>query len=200
MSADIPPPRLGAWATWHPEDGCRIHSDGRPIGLAAALTLIEVLVAYVRHAATHPEISHMARYDIAALRRELRRDEALRLVAYLCSAGKLTIGYGHTDGVRGGDTCTQEQAERWLDQDIEIAAAGLDRALPWWRSLSDARQRVLLNMSFNLGLPRLLGFKRMLYALSIGDYPGAAVEALNSKWAGQVGNRATRLADMISRG
>ncbi|EPY01366.1 glycoside hydrolase family protein [Magnetospirillum fulvum] len=135
------------------------------------------------------------------LRCELRRDEALRLVAYLCSAGKLTLGYGHTDGVQGGDTCTQEQAERWLDQDIAIAAAGLDRALPWdWRGLSDARQRALINMSFNLGLPRLLGFKRMLYALSIGDYPGAAAEALNSKWAGQVGDRAARLADMIRRG
>lgn len=142
----------------------------------------------------------MPRYDIAALRRELRRDEALRLTAYLCSAGKLTIGYGHTDDVRAADTCTPEQAARWLDQDIGIAAAGLDRALPWWRGLSDARQRVLINMCFNLGLPRLLGFKRMLYALQIGDYPGAAAEALNSRWAEQVGDRAARIADMIRRG
>ncbi|CCG42197.1 hypothetical protein [Magnetospirillum molischianum] len=55
MMDDVPPPRIDAYATWHPEDGCRIHSDGRPIRLPAALNLIEVLVAYVRHATTHPE-------------------------------------------------------------------------------------------------------------------------------------------------
>lgn len=60
MPDDIPPPRIGAYATWHPEDGCRVHSDGRPIGVAAALTLIEVLAAYVRHATTHPETDHHA--------------------------------------------------------------------------------------------------------------------------------------------
>ena len=41
------------------------------------------------------------------------------LVAYRCPAGVWTIGWGETDGVRPGDTCTKEQADRWLLEDLE---------------------------------------------------------------------------------
>jgi lysozyme len=44
--------------------------------------------------------------------------ECLRLSAYRCQAGKPTIGWGETDGVRMGDTCTKEQADRWLCDDL----------------------------------------------------------------------------------
>jgi lysozyme len=142
----------------------------------------------------------MDTFNRSLLQTELKRDEGLRLKAYLCTAGKLTIGHGHTSCVNLGDVCTAAQAAAWLDQDIDIAAAGLDRALPWWRKLSDGRQRSLINMCFNIGLTRLLGFKRMLYALQVGNYEGAAIEALNSKWAGQVGDRATRIADLLREG
>ncbi|CCG42198.1 glycoside hydrolase family protein [Magnetospirillum molischianum] len=138
----------------------------------------------------------MTTYDVLALRRELIRDEGLKLKPYRCTAGKLTIGVGRNIEDRG---ITADEAMVLLDNDIVVIAAELDRAIPFWRKLSDARQRALINMAM-MGVPRLLGFKRMLYALSIGDYPGAAAEALNSKWAGQVGDRAIRLADMIRRG
>lgn len=40
---------------------------------------------------------------------------------YMCAGGKYTIGYGHTRGVEPGDTCTREQAEEYLRQDLQDA-------------------------------------------------------------------------------
>ena len=67
-------------------------------------------------------------------------------------------------------------------------------------ALSPNRQRALVDMAFNLGRTRLAGFKAMWAALERGDYHAAAVEALNSKWARQVGPRAQRIAKMIREG
>jgi lysozyme len=47
--------------------------------------------------------------------------EGVRLSAYLDGNKIPTIGYGHTAGVQMGDTCTQEQAEDWLVEDIKWA-------------------------------------------------------------------------------
>jgi lysozyme len=68
---------------------------------------------------------------------------------------------------------------------------------PWWRNLDDNRQRILANMCFNLGYPRLSGFKNFLSALQVSDFEKAAVEMMDSKWADQVGDRAKRLRDRM---
>jgi lysozyme len=68
---------------------------------------------------------------------------------------------------------------------------------PWWRNLDDNRQRVMANMCFNLGHPRLSNFKKFIGAMQISDWETAAVEMMDSKWAGQVGNRAVRLRDRV---
>lgn len=47
--------------------------------------------------------------------------ESCRLLAYLDSKGVPTIGWGHTAGVHLGMTCTQEQADTWLKQDVQTA-------------------------------------------------------------------------------
>lgn len=135
--------------------------------------------------------------DLATLKAELRRDEGVRLKPYRDAVGKLTIGVGRNLDDVG---IAAAEAELLLDADVARAAADLDRALPWWRKLTEARQRALLNMAFNLGLPRLLGFEGMLAALAAGDPVRAAAEALDSRWARQVGERAQRIARMIREG
>lgn len=135
--------------------------------------------------------------DLATLKAELRRDEGVRLKPYRDAVGKLTIGVGRNLDDVG---ITAAEAGLLLDADVARAAADLDRALPWWRRLTEARQRALLNMAFNLGLPRLLGFEGMLAALAAGDPVRAAAEALDSRWARQVGERAQRVARMIREG
>lgn len=133
----------------------------------------------------------------ALMRVELIRDEGIRLRPYRCTAGKLTIGVGRNLEDVG---ISVEEANHMLDADIDRAAAALDKALPWWRDLSEARQRVLLNMCFNLGIGSLLGFKNTLAAIKAGRYEDAATGMLASKWAGQVGDRAKRLAAMMKTG
>lgn len=135
--------------------------------------------------------------DVAALVADLIRDEDLRLKPYRCTEGKLTIGVGRNLDDVG---ISRAEALFLLDNDIGNTLAELDRRIPWWRSLSEPRQRAQANMAFNMGLPRLLGFKNMLAALQGGDYETAAAEALNSKWAKQVGIRADRIAELFKTG
>lgn len=131
----------------------------------------------------------------------LKVNEGLRLTPYRCTAGKLTIGYGHTGaGVQEGLKWTKEHAEHVLLNDARNAAAELDWHLPWWRGLSDARQEALCDMCFNLGIKRLQGFKKMLAALQQRQWEEAAKQCLDSRYARQVGKRAERNAFVFEHG
>lgn len=135
--------------------------------------------------------------NLDAMRSELIRDEGMRLKPYRDTVGKLTIGVGRNLDDVG---ITQTEAAHLLDSDIRRTAEELDRSLPWWRSLDEVRQRVLLNMAFNMGVTGLRGFKNTLAAVQAGKYEDAAAGMLASKWAQQVGQRAQRLADMMIKG
>lgn len=156
-------------------------------------------------------------YDRDALATELIRDEGERFKVYRCPAGKRTIGIGRNlDDVRisPAETAalgitlasvlkngiTREQSRALFANDIAACERQLDAKLPWWRGLSDVRQRVLLNMCFNLGIGRLLGFKNTLARMERGDFVGAAAGMRASLWARQVGARAERLATMMEKG
>jgi lysozyme len=145
--------------------------------------------------------------------KELRRDEGERLTSYRDTMGLWTIGVGHMiDPTRGADpapfgrdlrngaTITADESALLLDRDIDAKMAELDKRLSWWRELDEVRQRVILNMAFNLGVTGLLAFKNTLAFIRQGDYAGAARGMLASVWAKQVGDRAKRLADMMEHG
>ena len=128
---------------------------------------------------------------------DLERDEGVRLKPYLDTVGKTTIGIGRNlDDVGISD----DEALYLCRNDIARTMADLDKHAPWWRSLSEARQRALANMCFNMGWYRLSGFVHLLAALQAGDWATAKTEALTSKWAAQVGNRASRIALMFEEG
>ncbi len=136
-------------------------------------------------------------FDRSALIRQIRLHEGERLKPYRCTAGKLTIGVGRNLDDRG---ISREESAMLLDGDIRLLEIELFRALPWASALDDVRQRVLLDMAFNLGLPGLLQFKRTLEAIRTGQYQQAATMMLDSLWARQVGQRAERLARMMATG
>jgi len=156
-------------------------------------------------------------YDRARLEAELARDEGERLRVYRCTAGKRTIGIGRNlddVGISAAETAalgitvasciargiTREQSRALFANDIARVEAGLDRHLPWWRGLDGVRQRVLLNMGFNLGLGGLLGFRNTLARIERGDFAGAAEGMKASLWHRQVGARAERLESMMATG
>jgi lysozyme len=142
--------------------------------------------------------------DRSKLMEELKYDEGCVNEVYEDHLGYATFGVGHL--VKDSDpefeepvgtSVSEERVNECFNQDIDIVCAELDRNLPWWRGLTDNRRRILANMCFNLGYPRLSGFKNFLAAVEKEDWEKAAEEMMDSKWANQVGPRAERLRNRI---
>lgn len=138
----------------------------------------------------------------ARLVEQLRLHEGERRKAYRDTVGKLTIGIGRNLDDKG---LRRDEIEYLLANDIADSRADLDRYLPWWRGLDPVRQRVLIDMVFNMGAgsPQrggLLSFVNTLSNIRQGRYAEAADMMLASKWAAQVGRRAVRLATMMRTG
>lgn len=125
---------------------------------------------------------------------QLLADEGLKLKPYRCPAGKLTIGVGRNLDDRG---ITREEAMLLLKNDIADFWGRLCAAAPWVLAAPAPVQEALVNMAFNLGLAGLLGFTKTLALLKDRRYAEAAEAMLRSRWAGQVGARARRLAEAI---
>lgn len=137
--------------------------------------------------------------DRKALQAQLIIDEAVRLHAYQDSLGYWTIGIGRNIDKRGIGI-TNEEALYLLDHDINRVAGELDSKLPWWKTMNDNRQNVLLNMCFNMGITTLLQFHNTLSAMEHGNYDAAADGMEKSSWYKQVGARAARLVDIMRKG
>jgi len=128
---------------------------------------------------------------------QLRYDEGVRFKPYRDTVGKLTIGVGRNLDDKG---INQAEADLMLQDDIDDVLRDLKAKLPWTDALDDARRGVLANMAFNMGIVGLLGFTRTLAMIQAGNYSGAADAMLESTWAKQVGNRATRLSNQMRSG
>lgn len=135
--------------------------------------------------------------DREKLAAQLTIDEGRRALIYLDSVGKWTGGVGRNLVDR---PFSDDEIDLMLKNDIDLVEQDLDRRLPWWREMSNARQNVLANMCFNLGITRLLGFTQALSHMRSRRYEAAAREMLDSKWAKQVGARAIRLAALMRKG
>lgn len=135
--------------------------------------------------------------DRDVVRTQLTIDEGYRGKPYRDTVGKLTIGIGRNLDDVG---ITRAEADYLLGNDIATAEAGLLNAYPWVAGLDGVRQQVLVNMALNMGMATLSTFKATLAAVEAGDWSGAAAGMRASKWAGQVGARAQRLAKMMETG
>lgn len=138
--------------------------------------------------------------DMLKLRQEIKRDEGLVLHAYTDTLGYLTIGVGRLIDKRKGGGISEWEADFLLDNDLNKILSQIDIKLPWILALSDARQRALCNMAFQLGVNGLLAFKSMLLAMKEGRFKDAAHHALDSKWAKQTPIRAQTIASMLEKG
>lgn len=121
-------------------------------------------------------------------------DEDLRLTPYKCPAGKLTIGVGRNLEDNG---ITREEAYYLLRNDVDACHRQLFLTIPFYDRLPSEKKEVLLNMCFNMGLTRLLEFKKMLAAMALNKWDDAAHEMANSAWAFQVVDRAKRLMEKM---
>ena len=129
---------------------------------------------------------------------QLKLHEGVRSHPYDCPAGYLTIGVGRNISETGLGL-SDDEIDYLLRNDIERCYQELDR-FAWFMDLDTVRQEALVNMCFNLGFPRLTRFTKMMGAMAEGKFSLAAAEALDSKWARQVGQRAKDIAHMLEFG
>ncbi len=126
----------------------------------------------------------------------LKQHEGFEQFPYADSLGTLTIGYGRNLQARG---LAEHEASYLLEHDIDLAEKYLG-AYDYYVELSGYRKAVLIDMMVNMGPSRLAKFIRMHAALLNRDYELAALEMLDSKWAGQVGQRALTLSKVMKAG
>lgn len=135
------------------------------------------------------------------LKRQLTGDEARRKHVYKDHLGYYTIGIGRlVDDRKPGSGLRDSEIDFMLNNDIDERIDELTRRIPWFQNLDDARKGVLLNMSFQMGVDGLLGFKNTLAMVQRGDYEGAARGMLQSLWARQTPARAKRMSEQMRTG
>jgi lysozyme len=147
------------------------------------------------------------------LARVLRREEGCKLHPYADSEGFWTIGIGHLIDRRKGGALpswiqpsfpiTMAEAEQLFELDARAFEDGFDgsaRAAPFWGRLDAVRKVVLVGMAFQMGVEGVFGFKQMIVAITEERWSDAAVEMLDSKWAGQSPARAKRMARAMASG
>lgn len=145
------------------------------------------------------------------LKDQLRIDEGFVDHAYQCPAGFWTGGYGRNleshgftpkaiEALKPAGSISPELAELWLDDDARHAIADARIWYAAFDQLSENRQLCLANLSYNLGLRKLMQFRLMFRALKSGDFNEAANQMKDSRWYHQVGDRAVRLVKMMSEG
>ena len=132
------------------------------------------------------------------LQQALIRHEGMRLKPYEdVLTEDITIGVGRNLDSLG---LSEDEVLYLLNNDIERCDKELLHNFKWYPELCRARQDAMINLCFNLGITRLLRFKKSLAYMAAGDYERAADEFLCSRWAEQVGNRAIEVTDLIRDG
>jgi lysozyme len=135
--------------------------------------------------------------DIDRLTEQLKVHEGVRDKVYLDTEGIETIGVGRNLKDKG---LSEDEIDYLLQNDISEFRSGVQETWSWWDDLDDVRQRVVVDMAFNMGLGGLSKFKKTLGHIEAGEYEEASSEMLNSRWAEQVGRRANTLSEMMRTG
>jgi len=144
--------------------------------------------------------------------------EGLKLQVYQDTLGIDTIGIGRNLEDRGITKeelddldiptidhvyeygITEADAVYLATNDVQIVEEELVRAHPCVDRLDSVRQLILMDMAFNMGVPRLCKFAKMWNAIHEEDYASAAKEMLDSRWANQVKSRSVKLANAMHNG
>jgi lysozyme len=135
------------------------------------------------------------------LERQLKGDEGSKRFAYRDHLGYWTIGVGRLiDHRKPGGGLRPDEITYLFRNDVDDRLEQLTRRLTWFQNLDDVRKGVLLNMSFQLGVDGLLGFKNTLELVRKEQYQAAGEAMLDSKWAKQTPERAQRLAKQMAEG
>lgn len=128
---------------------------------------------------------------------ELVHDEGLRLKPYVDTVGKITVGIGRNLTDHG---ISSQEAFELLTHDLDECVRDL-ASFPWFVTLNAVRQRAIVNLRFNLGPRRFRQFRKLIAALSSGNYAEAEQQLVKSKWITQVQrSRSQRIRRQLATG
>ncbi len=138
--------------------------------------------------------------NIDELREELKEDEGVKYEIYLDHLSLPTTGIGHLiqesdpeHGLPVGTEISEERVNELFDQDIQVTISECKKLFDNFDELPEEVQKICANMMFNMGRPRLSGFKKFHAAIANNDWQECAVQMEDSRWHKQVTNRANRL-------
>jgi|TARA_B110000240_G_C13374766_1_gene399819 lysozyme len=142
--------------------------------------------------------------NIEALREQLKVDEGVKYEIYKDHLGYPTFGIGHLiteddpeHGEPDGTEISEDRVNEIFESDVAKFVSEAKILFPDLDELPDVAQQVIVNMAFNMGRPRLSKFKNFIAGVNDRDWTRAAEEMMDSRWADQVGARATRLRNLI---
>ena len=134
------------------------------------------------------------------LREEIATDEGKVMSVYLDHLNLPTLGIGHLitewdeeHGKPVGTEVSEERVNELFAKDIEVTISECKELFENFDDLPDEAQKICANMMFNMGRPRLSGFKKFRAAIANKDWSECAVQMEDSRWHKQVTNRANRL-------
>ena len=142
--------------------------------------------------------------NMEKLQEELENDEGVKYEIYNDHLGYPTFGIGHlildSDPEYGSDTGTEVSEDRVKEafaSDVVGVVSDCETLYPDFEELPEDAQRIIANMMFNMGRPRLSKFKGMKRGVDAQDWNMAADEMVDSSWYKQVTNRADRLVERM---
>ena len=138
--------------------------------------------------------------NINELRQEIQNDEGRVNSVYLDHLNLPTVGIGHLikdsdpeHGLPVGTVVDDERINELFDQDIKVTLSECEQLYGNFNDLPEEVQKILANMMFNLGRPRLSKFRKLCKAVADRDWQECAVQMEDSRWHKQVTNRANHL-------
>jgi lysozyme len=146
--------------------------------------------------------------DLDKLREQLILHESVKLLPYDDKTGGevkpghvlqgyFTIGIGHNLTINGISITISDLL---FAEDVAKTTKAVLKLFPWWTALGDVRQRVVIDMVFNIGITGFSKFHETIKAIEKGDFHRAADQMEKSLWYKQVGTRAVRLTKMMRTG
>lgn len=136
--------------------------------------------------------------DLSKIKEHIKDNEGFRDHVYLDHLGFRTVGWGklvENTNLKVGDKVPMKQLEEWFDESFNEA---LETA-KWFlnNSYNEKELLVTVDMSYNLGKPRLSKFVKFRAAINSKDYIQAAMQIKNSRYYTQVTNRADRNINIL---
>ena len=142
--------------------------------------------------------------DLDKLAEEIKADEGVIYEVYNDHLGYKTCGVGHlcraTDPeneLEVGDPVSVERVNELFAEDLDITIEECRKLYEYFDDLPEEVQRIICNMMFNMGRPRLSQFNKMYEAVMDANWIEAAIQMEDSLWARQVPNRAERLCERM---